>query len=106
VDDQIDGYYRRRATTYQRRVNRLRRAGDVLGVVAVIVGAVAAATDISDVAAWVPVVTTVAAAVVAHIAASRYDHQITEFTRTADELAHLRDHRRANADATDVRGQV
>jgi hypothetical protein len=94
VDDQIDGYYRPRAVTYQRRVNRLRLLGDGLGVVAVVFAGVAAAFDVSGLAAWVPVITTITAAVVAHVAASRYDHQIIEFVRTADRLQDLRDNRR------------
>ena len=40
-------------------------------------------------AAWVPVVTTVAASLAAHVAASRYDHQIVEFLRTAQQLDHI-----------------
>ena len=94
VDDQIDNYYRPRAVTYQRRVDWLRLVGDVLGATAVLFGAIAAAFEVLNLAAWVPVITTVAAAVVAHIAASRYDHQIIEFLRTADELQHLSGNRR------------
>lgn len=93
VNDQIERYYRPRASAYERRVRRLRVAGDVAGIVAVLLGAVAAAFEVTSLAAWVPVVTTVGTALVAHIAASRYDHQIIEFLRTADQLEHLRDNR-------------
>jgi hypothetical protein len=96
VDDQIDSYYRPRASRYEQRVRRLRAAGDALSVVAVVLGALAAAFDVTELAAWVPVVTTTGAAVVAHIAASRYDHQIIEFLRTARQLESLRDSRTAN----------
>ena len=93
VDDQIDTYYRPRAALYHRRARRLRLAGDVLGVVAVVIAGIATVVDASDLdlATWVPVVTTIGAAVVAHIAASRYDHQIIEFLRTAEQLEDLRD---------------
>jgi hypothetical protein len=94
VDDQIDRYYRPKAVTYQRRVERLRRLGDALGVTAVVFGAVAAAFDVAGLAAWMPVITTIVAALYAHIAASRYDHQIIEFVRTADRLEDLRDNQR------------
>jgi hypothetical protein len=93
VDDQITRYYRPRAHDYETRVRRLRLAGDVLGALAVVFGAVAAAFGITNLAAWVPVVTTVGAALVAHIAANRYDHQIIEFLRTAAQLEYLRDNR-------------
>jgi hypothetical protein len=93
VDDQIDGYYRPRAREYETRVRWLRRAGDALGTLAVVFGAIAAAFGITDLAAWVPVVTTIATALVAHIAANRYDHQIIEFLRTASQLELLRDQR-------------
>ena len=46
-------------------------------------------------AAWVPVTTTASAAIVAHIAASRYDQLIIEYLRTADRLRYLRDTERS-----------
>lgn len=94
VNDQVDNYYRPRAITYQHRVDTLRRVGDGLGVLAVVFASVAAAFDVTDLATWVPVITTISAAVMAHIAASRYDHQIIEFARTADRLEDLRDGQR------------
>jgi hypothetical protein len=93
VNDQIDHYYRPKAADYDRRVRRLRTAGDVLGGIAVVIGALAATFDFTGLTAWVPVVTTIATALVAHIAASRYDHQIVEFLGTARRLEDLRDSR-------------
>jgi hypothetical protein len=89
VQDQIDHYYRPRAARYRTVVGRLRLVGDVLGVVAVGLGVAAGAGAPDQLAAWVSVVTTVAASLSAHIAASRYDHQIVEFLRTAQQLEHL-----------------
>lgn len=86
VDQQIEGYYRPRAATYVRRVRRLRATASALGAVAVVLSAVATAFQLPPVSAWVPVATTVGTAVVAHIAASRYDHLIIEFQRTAYRL--------------------
>lgn len=102
VDEQVHDYYRPRAHTYERRVRLLRLTGDVLGVIAVVLSAIATAVDVSEFAAWVPVVTTVGAAVLAHIAAARYDHQIIEFLRTASQLEYLRDTRRSKV-LTDAR---
>jgi hypothetical protein len=59
----------------------------------VLLGAGAASFGIGGLAAWVPAVTTVSASLTAHIAASRYDHQIVEFLRTAEQLERLRDAR-------------
>lgn len=93
VNEQIDSYYRPRAERYRRAASRLRFAGEALGAVAVVLGAAAAAFGARRIADWVPVVTTVAASLTAYIAASRYDHQIVEFLRTAQQLEHLRDTR-------------
>ena len=59
-------------------------------------GAVAASFGVSGLAGWVPVVTTVATSLLAHISASRYDHQIVEYLCTAQRLLHLRDFRIAD----------
>ena len=90
VNDQISNYYTPRAGVYDRRVRRLRMAGDLLGVTAVVLAALAAAFQIGGLAAWVPVVTTIATAVAAYIAAARYDHLVIEYLRTAQRLEHLR----------------
>jgi hypothetical protein len=48
VNGQIARYYRPRARDYEARVRRLRLAGDVLGALAVVFGAVAAAFEITN----------------------------------------------------------
>jgi len=103
VRDQIDHYYRPNAARYQRVVRRLRLAGDVLGVIAIVFGVVAGAGAPERLAAWVPVVTTVAASLTAHAAASRFDHQIVEFLRTAQQLEHIV---AAHADGTITDGDM
>ena len=97
VTDQIERYYRPKALHYERVASRLRRSGEVLGGCAVLLGAGAASFGIGGLAAWVPAVTTVSASLTAYIAASRYDHQIVEFLRTAEQLERLRDARAAEA---------
>lgn len=89
VNDQIHNYYDKKAVIYERRVRRLRAAGDMLGVTAVVLAAVAAAFGIGTLAAWVPVVTTIGTSVVAYIAAARYDHLVIEFLRTSQRLERL-----------------
>lgn len=90
VNDQIHNYYDKKAAIYDRRARRLRAAGDLLGVTAVVLAAVAAAFGAGALAAWVPVVTTIGTSVAAYIAAARYDHQIIEFLRTSQRLERLR----------------
>lgn len=90
VNGQVTSYYRPRAALYEARVRRLRAARDALSAVAVVFGALAAAFGLSGLSAWIPVTTTISAALVAHAAASRYDHQVIEFLRTADQLDELR----------------
>ena len=91
VDDQINSYYRSKALEYRRRSVRLHQAGNILGGVAVVLGVAAATLGIEGLAAWVPLVTTVASSLAAHLAATRYHHLIIEFVRTAEQLQHLRD---------------
>jgi SMODS and SLOG-associating 2TM effector domain 1/Protein of unknown function (DUF4231) len=91
VNGQIDDYYTPNAATYEERVRRLRTLGDLLGIAAVILAALGAAFELDGLALWIPVVTTVAASLTAHITAARYDHLVIEFLRTAERLTRLRD---------------
>jgi hypothetical protein len=100
VERQIDRYYQPKAARYQMLASRLRLVGELLGGLAVALGAAAASFGARRIVDWVPVVTTVAASLTAFIAASRYDHQIVEFLRTAQQLEYLR-HSRVEAGMTD-----
>jgi hypothetical protein len=91
LDPQIDGYYRPNAAKYQRRLLDLRRAGLATGLVGALLGVAAGAGGVARASIWVPVATTLAAAVGAHIAAGRYERMIIEYLRTADQLTYLRD---------------
>ena len=86
VNAQITGYYRPKAALYEQRVKQLRTVGDLLAVVVVVFAGVAASFDVAGLAAWVPVATTAGTSVIAYVAAARYDHQIIEFLRTAQQL--------------------
>ena len=90
VDDQIHNYYDKKAAAYEARVRHLRTMGDLLGITAVVLAAVAAAFQVDRAAAWVPVVTTVGASLAAYVAAARYDYMVIEYLRTAQRLEHLR----------------
>jgi hypothetical protein len=57
-----------------------------------VLAALAAAFQIGGLAAWVPVVTTIATSVTA----ARYDHLVIEYLRTAQRLQHLRQDHLAN----------
>jgi hypothetical protein len=64
--------------------------------------AAAAGTWEQDVVAvWVPVVTTVGAAVTAHAAAARYEYLLVEYLRTTEELERMRDRRGPASKLTD-----
>lgn len=75
---------------YRARVAVLQRAVYALGFLGIVLRAAAGAGEIAAAAVWVPVVTTVSAALAAHVGATRYQHQVIEFPRTADQLAYLR----------------
>jgi CheY-like chemotaxis protein len=96
VNDQIDKFYRPKGRENAIAAKRLHNWEFRLGLLAVIMSAAAgtAATEfpeLSAIGSWVAVVTTAGAAVTAHLAASRYDHQAMTYLGTADRLAGLRD---------------
>jgi hypothetical protein len=85
------GWYRARSTQLARKLARARACEVVLGVTGVLLGAVASTFAVAGVSAWVAVVATVAAALSSHVAASRWEYQLVEYLRTADELECLRE---------------
>jgi hypothetical protein len=89
VQPQIDGFYRRSAEKEQQRLGLFRRVEMALSLLGAALGAVAATTGTDAVAAWVAVVTTVGAAITAHIAAARYEHHVTSYLATARQLRFL-----------------
>lgn len=90
VDGQIDGYYRPRAQQLRARLRQFRRVEFVLAAAGVVLGALAASLPQWGLGAWIAVVTTISAAVAAHVGASRYEYQLIEYLRTAEELSQLR----------------
>jgi SMODS and SLOG-associating 2TM effector domain 1/Protein of unknown function (DUF4231) len=93
VTGQIHGYYRAQAGQLRDRLRWLRGAELVLAVAAVILSATAGSLGVEGAAAWVPVITTISAALAAHVAAARYEFLLVEYTRTAAQLQRLRDRR-------------
>lgn len=90
VDGQINGYYRPRARQLHKRLSQFRCVELTLAVTGVVLGALAASVAEWGLSAWIAVVTTISAAVAAHVGASRYEYQLIEYLRTADELSRLR----------------
>jgi SMODS and SLOG-associating 2TM effector domain 1/Protein of unknown function (DUF4231) len=97
VTAQIDGYYRPQAARQQQRLGRVRQAEFVLGGVGALLAAVGATWQLSSATVWVPVLTTVTAALTAHAAAARYEYLLVEYLRTAAELERLRSRRQPSA---------
>jgi hypothetical protein len=102
VSGQLDGFYRPRARELQARLTQVRWAEGALGVVGAILAAAAGLSEEDSVAVWVPVVTTITAAVTAHAAAARYEYLLVEYLRTALQLERLRDRR---GDAATMTGE-
>jgi SMODS and SLOG-associating 2TM effector domain 1/Protein of unknown function (DUF4231) len=90
IDGQIDGYYRPKARQLRVRLDWFRRVELILAVAAAVLGALAASLAQWNLGAWIAVVTTVSAAVTTHVGAARYEYQLIEYLRTADELSRLR----------------
>jgi hypothetical protein len=89
LEPQIE-WYAGKAATMHRRIGRVSAAQLLIGLGGAAVAAAAAATELDSVAIWVPVVTTIAAAVTAHAAAERYEYLLVEYSRTAAELRRLK----------------
>jgi hypothetical protein len=90
VDGEI-GYYENSADDLRTKITWVRRAEAALAVAAVVLAALGGIVAEDALAVWVPVVTTVAAAVTAHAAAARYEYLLVEYLRTAHALRRLRD---------------
>lgn len=97
VNDQIEKYYRPKGRENAIAAKKLHNLEFFFGLLAVVMGALSSAAtatglkELSLLGPWVAVVTTVGAAVTAHVAASRYDHQAMTYFGTADRLVGLRD---------------
>jgi hypothetical protein len=91
VEDQIDGYYLRQATSVARQGAAWRRVQSLLLLVGAGLGALVAFAPRLGLGAWVAVLTTVAGAFGAHIEASRFDHLTVSYRTTASRLQALRD---------------
>jgi SMODS and SLOG-associating 2TM effector domain 1/Protein of unknown function (DUF4231) len=89
VQPQIDTYYRPQAAKQQQRLSLFRGVEFTLSVLAALLGAIAAVAQLDGVGVWVAVVTTVGAAITAHIAAARYEHLVISYLSTARQLRSL-----------------
>ena len=78
-----------------------RRVEVGLAAVGVLLGAAAGTWELDAAAVWVPVVTTIGAAIAAHVAAERYSYLLVEYQRTAEELRRIAERRGAAAGLTD-----
>jgi hypothetical protein len=79
----------------------VRRIEVALGGGGAVLAAAAGTWEQDAVAVWVPVVTTVGAAVTAHAAAARYEYLLVEYLRTAEELERVRERRGSASKLTD-----
>lgn len=100
VAGQIQEHYRPRAALLARRVRLVRWGELALAAIAAILGLAGAVLAADPAVVWVATVTTIAAAVTAHGAAARYDHQQLEFSGAATELDNLLARRAARAEHT------
>ncbi|MEV4008979.1 DUF4231 domain-containing protein [Nonomuraea angiospora] len=99
VDRQIEEYFRPEALRARRRLKRLRVGEMVVGVMGALLAG-ASAFGLGGTAVWVGVVTTAAAALTAHLTATRLEFLYLEYSRTAGEAGRLR--AQATAPGTDL----
>jgi hypothetical protein len=101
VNGQVTTFYRPRAAELAHKLRTFRRVELALAGAAAVLAAIAGTWGEDTVAVWVPVVTTVAAAVTSHVATARYEFLLADYLRTADELERIRDRRGTAARFTD-----
>jgi hypothetical protein len=95
VTQQIEQYYRRKARLYAGHLRAFRRCEAIFALVAAGLGALTAVSAIPAtglkpvIGVWVAVLTTLAASIGAHVAASRYDFIVTSYYATARRLEDL-----------------
>jgi len=114
IDQQIEGYYRKKARLFAQRQATLRGLEVGLGALATVIAALAAFSGGAiqqpgesmptgtGVAAWVAVLTTLGAALAAHVAASRYDFLVMSYYATARRLEDLVNGWRSDGSPTDA----
>jgi hypothetical protein len=88
VRGQYEDYYRAKVAFIAGRIRRFRLIEIGLGVLGAALGAAAAAFGASF-AGWIAVLATAGTALSAHVAATRYEFQHIEFSRTAEELRQI-----------------
>ena len=89
VKGQYQDYYEKKAVVIARRIRLFRRFEIGLGVIGAVLGAAAAIVGASF-ASWIAVVATIGTALSVHVAATRYEFQLIEFSRTAQELRQIK----------------
>ncbi|MBV9171489.1 MAG: DUF4231 domain-containing protein [Chloroflexi bacterium] len=101
VNQQITGYYEKQSRRNARRAGLFRQCVFSVGLLAAIFGVISSGTAggfrwdvpqwIPQLGPWVAVLTTISAAVTAHMAAARYDELSVNYAATARQLTRLRD---------------
>lgn len=87
IDDQIFNFYRPKADELKHKMERNKKLGLSLGVIAVILGALGAT---GWTAGWIAVISTITASIAAYAYAGRYQYLIISYQATADKLERLR----------------
>ena len=89
VKGQIDGYYLPTARKLDRRIRNARLLVVLLGAIGSAFAVAAGKFELDGLAVWVPVLTSITAALTTHVAAERWDFLRLEYSRTALQLSHL-----------------
>jgi hypothetical protein len=89
VKEQIDGYYLPTARKLDRRIRNARLLVVLLGAIGSAFAVAAGKFELSGLAVWVPVLTSITGAITTHVTAERWDLLRLEYSRTALQLSHL-----------------
>jgi hypothetical protein len=89
VSGQIDDYYLDKARELDGRIRTARVLVVLLGATGSAFAVAAGKFELDGLAVWVPVLTSITAAITTHVAAERWDFLRLEYSRTALALSHL-----------------
>lgn len=102
VEGQVHDYYQRQSEAMYSRARKFRAAETALAVVAAAISATAAVSGALQWSAWLPVITTITAAIAAESAAQRYSELAVEYGLTRSELERLLRDRAATGHSPDA----
>ncbi|GEM_PF-3890094 len=85
VDDQINGYYLKKAAEFQKTVNKGNSYTVILGFIGVVLGTVAASNE-GGLSMWIAFLSTASASIASYLHANKFEYLMISYVSTANKL--------------------